>query len=179
MRLCWIGSDVAREDTFLPGIDITNIVRLCRERFDTLVFGGSSAGLMGTFASEFHAAGGRIVSIVPRWLADTGLAFENGAIIRCETLAQQKDALFASMDALLCYPGGLEAYDALFDHLARGAIGSSRNAPDVYLYNYDLFFAPLLLQLETAAESGFIRREALDRVHVFDTPQMLADRFRG
>jgi len=179
VRLCWIGSDVEREATFLSGIDITNVVRLCRERFDTLVFGGSSVGLMGAFASEFHAAGGQIVSIVPRWLANADLAFEHGTIVRCETLAQQKDALFASMDALLCYPGGLETYDALFDHLARQAIGSSRDALEVYLYNYDMFFAPLLLQLETAAESGFIRREALERVRVFDTPQMLADHFRG
>lgn len=175
MRLCFIGSGVEREDTLLPAIDITNVARIFRQRYDTLIFGGSKVGLMGAFASEFLATGGEIISVIPQWLADAELAYSEGQIIECRTLAERKEILFASTDALLCYPGGIGTYDELFDYLARHAVQEMAAAKNVYFYNYNLFYAPLLLQLETALEAGLIAPVVMEKLMVFDSPQTLAE----
>ena len=130
---------------------------------------------MGAFAFEFLAAGGELISVVPQWLADAELSCSEGQIIGCTTLAERKEILFASTDALLCYPGGVGTYDELFDYLARHAVRNMAAAKNVYLYNYNMFYSPLLLQMETALEAGLMAPAITEKLFVFDSPQALVD----
>jgi len=157
MRLCFIGSGVEREDTRLAGIEIRAVADVFAKRFRILVFGGSKVGLMGEFASAFAAAGGDIVGVFPNWLETEGLVVEGSQLMKCEDLAERKRIMFEEVDAILCYPGGLGTWDELFDLLARKAVDRDGRCPPIYLYNWENFYAPLLLQIETAVELGLIR----------------------
>ena len=66
------------------------IARVMSGRFDTLVFGGSNVGIMEAFARAFAVCGGRVVSVVPRWLRDAGLVFDGCEPTYCYDLASRK-----------------------------------------------------------------------------------------
>jgi uncharacterized protein (TIGR00730 family) len=175
MKITFIGSGVERETTQVTGIEVQAIARLVSAQFDTLVFGGSSIGLMEAFATAFASAGGRVVSVVPRWFEQEGLVYKDCDPVLCESLAERKRLMFEETDAVLCYPGGLGTWDELFDLLAQRAVESEIACPPIYLYNWEKFYAPLLLQMETAAEVGFVQQETLAKVRPFESVDALSD----
>lgn len=178
MKLTFIGSGVEREDTRVKDIEVESIARVVRDHFDTLVFGGSSVGLMEAFATAFASAGGQVVSVVPRWLEREGLVYRGGDPVLCENLAERKRLMFHETDAVLCYPGGLGTWDELFDLLAGRAVEPEKGCPEIYLYNWEKFYAPLLLQMETAVEVGFVKQETLTKVHPFEYVDALSELLR-
>jgi uncharacterized protein (TIGR00730 family) len=179
MKLGFIGSGMEREATRLHGIEVLSIARVVRAHFDTLVFGGSSVGLMEAFASAFGAVGGHLVSVVPRWLLDIDQVFKACDPVICENLAERKHLMFDEVDAVLCYPGGVGTWDELFDLLARRAIDAEVHAqppcPPIYLYNWEKYYAPLLLQIETAVEVGLLQPQTVAMVHPFESADALAE----
>jgi uncharacterized protein (TIGR00730 family) len=161
------------------GLEVASIASVVRRHFDTLIFGGSSVGLMESFATAFSDCGGRIISVVPRWLEQEGLVYKGCEPLYCNNLAERKRLMFEEIDAVLCYPGGVGTWDELFDLLARRAVERGLNCPPVYLYNWEKYYAPLLLQMETAAEAGLLHPENLSRVRPFETADALAALLRA
>jgi uncharacterized protein (TIGR00730 family) len=178
MKLCFIGSGIERETTRLNGIEIHAVAHVVRSRFDTLVFGGSSVGLMEAFATAFAACGGRVISIVPRWLERLDLVYKGCEPLFCEDLAERKRLMFEETDAVLCYPGGIGTWDELFDLLARRATEPKPPCPPIYLYNWEKYYAPLLLQVETAVEAGLIHPEHVTMIRSFESIEALAELLR-
>lgn len=177
MKLCFIGSGIERESTQVSSIEITSIARVMRTRFDTLVFGGSRIGLMGAFADAFRRSDGNVISVLPQWLEAHGLAYPAGETIRCNDLAERKRFMFDAVNAVLCYPGGTGTWDELFDLLTRHAVDTAiepaSTCPPIYLYNWEKFYAPLLLQIETAMEIGLIPPHAVAMIRPFETAEQL------
>jgi uncharacterized protein (TIGR00730 family) len=175
MRICFIGSGVEREATKVDGLEVSAIVHVVRTYFDTLVFGGSSVGLMAAFANAFANQGGEIISVVPRWLEQEGLTYKGCNPVFCEDLAERKRLMFDQVDAVLCYPGGVGTWDELFDLLASRAAERGLSCPPIYVYNWEKYYAPLFLQMETAAEVGFLHPANLQRIRPFETAEALSD----
>jgi predicted Rossmann-fold nucleotide-binding protein len=94
------------------------------------------------------------------------------------TLAERKHVMFDDVDAVLCYPGGIGTWDELFDLLARRSIDEQVHqlppCPPIYLYDWEQFYAPLLLQLEVALEAGLIHPEAVAMMHSFGSAEELS-----
>lgn len=174
MRLCFIGSGVEREGTRLDGIEIRAVASTMAKRFKTLVFGGSKIGLMGEFATAFAASKGHVVGVVPAWLEEENLLFSGCDLVRCRDLAERKRIMFEEVDAILCYPGGLGTWDELFDLLARKAVDRQVQCPFIYLYNWENFYAPMLLQIETAMELGLIRPADCAALRLFTSVEELS-----
>ena len=179
MRLCFIGSGIERETTDVQDIEVTAIAKVVRTRYDTLVFGGSSIGLMGAFATAFSSCGGRIIAVVPEWLEQEGLTFPANETVRCRDLAERKRAMFESAQAVLCYPGGIGTCDELFDLLARTAVdpsgASSWPCPPIYLYNWEKYYSALLLQIEIGVEIGLIHSKSVEMIRAFESVESLSE----
>ena len=175
MKLCFFGSGVEYENTHIKNIEIKSIVKIFRKKFDTLVFGGTCIGLMGDFDEEFRNSGGEVVSVVPKWLYENhdSIICKYGRIIKCDSLSDRKKLMIKDCDAILCYPGGLGTMDELFEHLASVAVGENKNECDIYLYNLDKFYSPLLLQLENAKEAGYISYDIAKRIKIFEHPSQI------
>jgi uncharacterized protein (TIGR00730 family) len=177
VRLCFLGSGMEDARERLRGIEVGAIADAVRPRFGTLVFGGSRDGFMGAFASAFAERGGRLVAVVPAWLRDLDLVHPGAEAMLCADLAERKRLMFEDIDAVLCYPGGIGTWDELFDLLARRAIDlhvlQRVPCPPVYVYNWEQFYAPLLLQLETATEAGLIHPETVAMVRPFTSVDAL------
>src|SRR4051794_4401156 len=76
-------------------------------RGDTLVFGGTGVGLMGAAASAAHHAGGRVIGVIPSYIADKRIAFEHAdELIQTETLRERKAIMEDRADAFIVLPGG-------------------------------------------------------------------------
>jgi uncharacterized protein (TIGR00730 family) len=143
------------------------------KRFKTLVFGGSKVGMMGEFAAAFASSGGHVVGVFPDWLEVENLVYGGAELVRCRDLAERKRVMFEEVDAILCYPGGLGTWDELFDLLARKAVDRELRCPPIYLYNWENFYAPLLLQIETAVELGLIRSTNCEAILPFASVEEL------
>lgn len=175
MNLCFLGSGKNRAD--IEGIEIDPVVQALRCRYDRLFFGGSKSGLMGRFAQAFRNAGGTIISVVPGWLAkaDGGrFVFKGDDVLYCENTEKTKSRMFGKADGIICYPGGLGTLDELFSYLASQAV-KERKALDLYLYNYNKYFSPLLAQLEMGIEMGLIKKRSLSKFYPFENSQQLKD----
>jgi uncharacterized protein (TIGR00730 family) len=94
-----------------------DVGRLLGEGAHQLVYGGSSAGLMGEVARTAHVGGSQIFAAIPlslyeRERNDSGLS----QVVRITTtVCQRKDAMFAMADAFIALPGGLDTVDEVLD----------------------------------------------------------------
>lgn len=132
--------------------------RLLGERGITLVYGGASVGLMGTVADATLASGGKVVGVIPTFLAareitHTGLT----ELIEVRTMTERKDIMFARSDAFLALPGGLGTMDELFEVLTLGQIGQHQKP--VGLLDVEGYYTSLLAFLDHATREGLVRRE--------------------
>ena len=173
MNLCFLGSGVEIENTLLAGVDIDASAKLYAKHFDTLAFGGSLEGLMGAFAKAFKDNGGKIISIVPKFLIEADYVFDSDEIHYVNDSSERKRLMFSNADAILCYPGGVGTYDELFDYLAKHAISDIKNVKKVYMYNFEKFYSPLLLQIQTATELGLVKQKVIDKLVIYETIQQL------
>lgn len=173
MNLCFLGS--GKTSAHLADIEIETVVRALRLRFDLLYFGGSNTGLMGTFARSFRDSGGAVVSVVPGWLQGTEegrFLFKGDDVRFCKDTEQTKSVMFGEADGIICYPGGLGTMDELFSYLASQAV-KERRPLDIFLYNFQDYFSPLLAQLERGTEMGLIKGDSLSRLYRFEDSRHL------
>jgi len=98
--------------------------RLLGERGHTLVYGGANVGLMGDLASEAKGAGARIVGVMPRKLAEHGLAYAGADEMRVtETMAERKAAMESLAEAFIAMPGGFGTLEELLQVLTLKQLG--------------------------------------------------------
>lgn len=127
------------------------------ERGDTLVYGGSSNGLMGAIARSAHAAGGRVIGIIPKALLTVEFAFENADdLIITEDLRERKAGMEARADAFVALPGGIGTLEEVFEIMTLRALNLTPKP--LVLLNTENFYDPLMELLQRMLSGGFIRR---------------------
>lgn len=73
----------------------------------TLVFGGGRVGLMGAVARATHAAGGRVIGIIPTFMNRPGVPYaECDELEHTQTMAERKGRMMALAEAFIALPGG-------------------------------------------------------------------------
>lgn len=98
----------------------------------TLVYGGGSQGSMGAVADGALAAGGKVVGILPRFMAD--LEWGHPGLTRLELvedMRERKHRLLTGSDAVVALPGGCGTLEELFEAITLKRLG--------------LYFKPIVL----------------------------------
>ena len=73
----------------------------------TLVYGGGRVGLMGAAARAVHAAGGRVIGILPTFMNRPGVPYaECDELELTQTMAERKGRMMALAEAFIVLPGG-------------------------------------------------------------------------
>jgi uncharacterized protein (TIGR00730 family) len=148
----------------LPAADFA---RLLGERGDTLVWGGSHAGLMGLLADGVKEAGGRLVGISVDLLAHK--AYEGAdELVSAPDLAARKALLLERADAVVVLVGGLGTLDEVTEvlELKKHALHDK----PVVLLDTDGFYTGMRTQLERMETEGFLPRPLADLVVFATTP---------
>lgn len=123
-----------------------------------LIYGGGNVGLMGAVADAVMEAGGEVIGIIPRMLAEKEVAHHGiSELIVVETMHERKMAMAERADGFVALPGGYGTLDELCEILTWTQLGLHGN-PTVII-NHNGFFDALLSFLDHAVTARFLLPE--------------------
>jgi uncharacterized protein (TIGR00730 family) len=123
----------------------------------TLVYGGSSLGLMGTLADAAISAGGKVIGVIPETLVGREAAHKGVELKVVHTMHDRDQTMSDLGDAFVAFPGGFGTLDQLMEMLTWKQLGI--HGKPIVIANLGGYFDPLLQQFENAIRSGYARPE--------------------
>jgi uncharacterized protein (TIGR00730 family) len=120
-----------------------------------LVYGGSSAGLMGQLADAAMAAGAEVVGVIPEALVAKEVAHEHlTRLVVVKTMHERKAMMADLADAFVALPGGFGTLEELFEIVTWAQLGM--HAKPIALLDAEGYFRPLVAMVEHAVAEGFV-----------------------
>jgi uncharacterized protein (TIGR00730 family) len=133
-----------------------------------LVSGGGRVGMMGTVAEGARAGGAHTYGVIPQTLVDWEVAdTSSDELVVTGDMGSRKTMMIDRADAFLTLPGGLGTLDELFEVWTTATLAV--HAKPIVLLDPDGFYEGLLAWLGKLADTEFVRRPALEMVHVVST----------
>lgn len=83
-----------------------------------LVYGGGGVGLMGAAARSAHAAGGRVVGIMPAFLRSRERLFDDVETVVVTSMHERKQLMYDQSDAFVVAPGGIGTLEEVVELLS-------------------------------------------------------------
>jgi uncharacterized protein (TIGR00730 family) len=124
----------------------------------TLVYGGGCVGLMGTIADAVLAEGGKVIGVIPGFLADKELAHQGCTELHIVDTMHQRKLLMADLaEGFVAMPGGFGTLEELFEVLTWGQLGL--HGKPVGVLNTQGFYDSLLALLDHMSAEAFLRQE--------------------
>ena len=121
-----------------------------------LVYGGGRVGLMGTIADATLAAGGAVVGVIPRALADREVAHTGLTELHVtDSMHTRKQAMSDRSDGVITLPGGYGTLDEVMEILTWNQIGII--AKPVAFLDVGGYFQSLFRFFDEAVAAGLIR----------------------
>jgi uncharacterized protein (TIGR00730 family) len=172
-RVCvFCGSSVGVNPAYAAAA--TQMGALLATRGIGLVYGGGNVGLMGVIADAALAAGGEVIGVIPRALAEREVAHTGLADLRVVDSMHTRKAMMAELsDAFIAMPGGVGTFEEFFEAITWTQLGLHRKACG--LLNVDGFYSPLVTFIDRAVTEGFIRPVHRTAIVVDDDPARLLD----
>src|SRR5690606_28410621 len=130
--------------------------RVLAQRGITLVYGGSQVGLMGTLADAALGGQGRVIGVIPGFLAPKEIVHPGvKEMILVETMHQRKLKMHGLSEGCLALPGGFGTLEELFEMITWGQLGLHQKP--IGLLNSSGFFDGLLAFMDTMVHKGFLK----------------------
>jgi uncharacterized protein (TIGR00730 family) len=143
--------------------------RLLAEARIGVVYGGGHVGLMGVVADAALEAGGEVIGVIPRRLADREVAHAGLTDLRVvETMHERKAQMSDLADAFVVLPGGLGTLEEIFEILTWEVLGYHAK-PSVFV-DVNGFWSGLFTTLDEMARSGFIAHDVVRNIRRESTP---------
>lgn len=146
-----------------------------------LVYGGGGVGLMGAAARAAHAAGGRVLGVMPEFLRARERLFDGVETVVVQSMHERKALMYDAADAFVVLPGGIGTLEEVIELLSWKRLDLHRK-PVVFL-NVRGFWEDLFRLLRHSVESGMTPAWFLDAWAVADTVEaalaQLTDTGRG
>jgi uncharacterized protein (TIGR00730 family) len=121
----------------------------------TLVYGGTSVGLMGALADAALAGGGKVVGVLPQVLSDREIAHKGLTELHLVDSMHTRKAMMAQLSgAFIAMPGGVGTFEELFEMTTWAQLGIHQKP--IGLLNVADFYGPLLTLMRRAVDEGFI-----------------------
>ena len=139
-----------------------------------IVYGGGHVGLMGVIADAALQAGGDVIGVIPRSLADAEVA--HGALSHLEvveTMHERKARMAQLADAFVALPGGIGTMEEFFEVWTWLQLGI--HSKPVALYDVEDFWSPMRTLIDSMVREGFLRAETAEQlIQVGDPDALLA-----
>lgn len=138
----------------------------------TVVYGGGSAGSMGAVANGALSAGGKVIGIIPRFMAD--LEWGHPGLTELQLVGdmrERKHRLLTDSDAVIALPGGCGTLEELFEAITLKRLGLYFNP--IILLNTRGFYAPLQSFMQSVISERFMNTEHLDMWSLVDEPEQV------
>ena len=146
--------------------------RLLAENHFSVLYSGTTCGLMKIVADAHKKAGGQLIGIIPEYMIDKGIQHPDlDELHKVADLRPRKQAMLEKSDYIVALPGGIGTYDEFFDLLTMKQLG--RHNRPMFLLNLDNYFAPLLALMQHGIEQKTIKIEHLELFKVAAQPEEL------
>lgn len=140
----------------------------------TLIYGGTTKGLMGVVADACKGAGGEVVGVINRRLHERG--HMHPGLTRHEvapTMRERKGRMCELADAFVALPGGLGTLEELLEAATLTQLGDHVKACGAL--NVLGYYEPLRSMLDKAVAEGFMKAEHRDMLVLDADPSKLLD----
>ena len=144
----------------------------------SVVHGGGSRGSMGAVADGALQAGGEVIGILPRFMAD--LEWGHTGLTRLELvedMRERKHRLLTGSDAVVALPGGCGTLEELFEAITLKRLGLYFNP--ILLLDTEGFYAPLQSFLQQVIDKKFLNPEHADMWSLVGAPGEVLPRIRA
>lgn len=136
----------------------------------TLVYGGGKVGLMGITADAVMASGGFVVGVIPEFLVKREVGHHGITQLEIvDSMHQRKNRMADLSDAFIAMPGGWGTLEEVSEILTWKQLGLIDQP--VILLNVNGFFDPLLTQIQSMLQEGFLKPEYIENLKVAENPQ--------
>lgn len=177
MKICvFCGSSSGHDPAYADGAAAA--ARVIALSGATLIYGGGRVGLMGVVAEAALGAGGEVVGVMPRSLAEREIAHRGLHQLHVvETIHERKTTMSALSDAFLALPGGAGTLEEIFEQWTWGQLGI-HGKPCGFL---DLkgYFDPIRLMVEKMVSEGFLAPQFARMLKFSDSIDQILDGFRS
>lgn len=121
-----------------------------------LVYGGGNIGLMGAVAETVMAEGGKVIGIIPQFLAEKEVAYQDITTLHIVNSMHERKAMMAELaDGFIALPGGLGTFEELLEILTWNQLGVQKKP--CAIFNMAGFYQHLLALLEHAVSEKFLK----------------------
>jgi len=135
-----------------------------------IVYGGGAVGSMGALADGALSAGGRVIGILPRFMADLEWGHKGLTDLQLvEDLRTRKHMMLTLSQAAIALPGGSGTLEELLEAITLKRLGLYLNP--ILLVNTRGYFTPLLELLSRAVDERFMHPRHLLMWQVVAAPE--------
>jgi uncharacterized protein (TIGR00730 family) len=139
-----------------------------------IVYGGGGAGSMGALADGALSKGGRVVGILPRFMADLEWGHPGLTELQLvEDMRTRKHEMLARSQAAIALPGGCGTFEELLEAITLKRLGLYLNP--IVLVNTRQFFDPLLELFASAVRERFMDERHTRMWEVVTQPEEVPD----
>lgn len=132
-----------------------------------LVYGGGGVGLMGASARAAHAAGGRVLGVMPGFLRSRERLFDEVETIVVASMHERKTLMYDQSDAFVVAPGGIGTLEEAIELLSWKRL--DLHAKPVIFLNINGFWETLFAMMRHSVEEGMTPPSFLQAWSVCET----------
>jgi uncharacterized protein (TIGR00730 family) len=140
----------------------------------SVIYGGGAVGSMGALADGALSAGGRVVGILPRFMAELEWGHKGLTELELvEDMRTRKHLMLMRSAAAVALPGGSGTLEELLEAISLKRLGLYLHP--VVLVNTRAYFDPLLELLARAVDERFMDARHLDMWRVVEAPEQVPE----
>ncbi|MBL8028902.1 MAG: TIGR00730 family Rossman fold protein [Fibrobacteres bacterium] len=139
----------------------------------TLVYGGSSVGLMKIVADNVLQGGGKVIGVIPEAIAKKVVHPNLTELHITADMHARKKMMFDLADAFIAMPGGIGTLEEIFEVLTWSQLGF-HSKPCAFL-NIAGYYHKLFDFLKHSVDHRFVKQEHLDMFQISNTVEGVMD----
>lgn len=168
------GSRNGASDVYMKGAK--KLGKELAQREITLVYGGSSVGIMGAVANSVLKAGGQAIGVMPRFLDTKERSHKTlSDLIIVESMHERKAKMSELADGFIALPGGPGTLEEFFEMFTWAQIGLHQKP--LGLLNINHYYDPLIALFNHMADEQFMDEKHRSMTLVDAEPDHLLDQF--
>lgn len=168
----YCGSNPSTDPAFVAAADALGA--WIAESGHTLIYGGSSIGLMGAVSKAVLDGGGQARGVEPRFFIEAGVAQHDlTELIIVETMGERKAKMIDLADVFVALPGGVGTLEEISEIMSRMRLQMCLGP--CYLLNLHGFYDGLALQLDKMVECRFFEQQDRDDMRFPSTVEELIE----
>ena len=142
------------------------------EKNITLIYGGSSKGIMGAVANGCLEKNGKVIGIIPKVLLEWEQQHRSLSELHEVTdMHVRKALIYEKCDAALMLPGGYGTLDEFFEMLTWNQL--SIHDKKLFVLNSAGFYDHLFAHLKKMEEENFLYDDIFKRISIVNEPDEL------